>query len=207
MGGRDHPSIMDPLPQLKKGPKWLRESVSGINAAIVKNRPVAGVGTKVYDSPGGRVIDSDSSTGSALASSAIHPFKTYLRTDPENPEQYQAKVFLGSNLYNGLGNWSNTAITGLDSWFNVSENDYIYLTGAYVDSVLETVDVDSGSSLPGRIVITTGDNPTQTSWTTRIARILVIDDAWTVEQNLFQHLTLLEECVASVSVEYPFPVS
>lgn len=136
---------------------------------------------------------------------APHPFRVELRNDGEETPTYEAKVYLNSNLYAGLGNWDTIAITGLDSWFTVVEGDFIYLTGSYVDNVIDSVDVDSGLSLPGRIIINLSDEE-QTSWTTQIAKIIAVDGVLTVEPTLRQHLTLLSECLV-IPVQYPFPLS
>lgn len=197
--------------ELKKGPAWLRNALNERDTFLQGQKPVAGIGTTVVDSPGGRVVNIHHAT-LPPPDLSNHPFKTVIRNKPDEENKYQAKVALGSNLYGGLGNWSNITIVGLDDWFDVEIDDYIYLAGTYTSGSLTAVEVDSGPSLPGRIVFTSGGTPTQVSWATRISRVLNLEpDAESpvpvVEQNLFFHLTMTVVCVAGNSAEYPFPVS
>jgi len=142
-----------------------------------------------------------------LGNNFTHPFYPALKNvGTSEAPSYEVTIGQG-NLYKGLGNWSTEEITGLGEARVVVENDYVWITGTYSGGELDSVEVGSGSALPGRIVISTGGDPEQTSWTTRICRI-VTDGAGglKVERNVFQHLTLMRDCV-SVPVVYPFPVS
>lgn len=135
----------------------------------------------------------------------LHPFQVTLEFDPDE-EEWSATVFTG-NLYNGLENWGNTTITGLGAPFTVVENDHIWLEATYDSGDIDTVEVNSGSSLPDRIT-SSGSPAVQDSWVTRIARVVSNGSGGLkVEQILFTHLTLLQRCVANVSIEYPYPMS
>ena len=41
-----------------KGPKWLKQAFSDVDAKIEANKPISGIGTQVFDSAGGRPINS-----------------------------------------------------------------------------------------------------------------------------------------------------
>lgn len=204
---------MDPLPQLKKGPKWLRESVSGINAAIVKNRPVAGVGTKVYDSPGGRVIDSDSSTGGG-ASSSNDSFAILTRNNgtSESPE-WQAGVVYNSSLFRSVSYTDQQAITGLLSadqssgWFPTIDGDVIWLEIGFGTwpAVNSAAINNTGSSdvFPGEIVDDGEPIPTQTKACLVIGTISISGGEISVNQIVQTNQRMVNVATSTVAALYP----
>src|ERR1700748_2533193 len=55
------------------------------------------------------------------------PFSVTTRPNPDDPDTFQAKVFLQSNLMKSVILSDRQEITGLDSWFNYDVgNDLIY---------------------------------------------------------------------------------
>jgi len=198
--------MSSPVPPLNLGPRWLREKINELSRRIEDCKPVPGIGINISDGPGGKAISSISAVSGNSNSGIAHPFKTYIRPDPDNAGQFQAMVESGSNVYNGLGNWGNTSVTGLGAWFNAVENDYIYLAGTVSSGTVTGIYLGFGQTLPGRIVLG-GDPPEQTGFSYLIARIRKdANGDMYVEQNCFTHLTLLDVCLAGVSCKYPFAV-
>jgi len=145
-------------------------------------------------------IQVPSEMGSAMpvpANLPKSPFQIFVRE--KEGGGLEAMVGTG-NLYNGWGTYGTTSITGLGSWFDVSENHYVYLEADVSDGAISSIEVNSGGSLPGRITISSGDDPEQTAFVYRLGRI---GSGTVPEQNLFHDLTIDDKCVDSIPCLYP----
>ena len=58
-----------------KGPKWLKQAFSDVDAKIEANKPISGIGTQVFDSAGGRPINAFRGAGGGGTSVGGFPFQ------------------------------------------------------------------------------------------------------------------------------------
>lgn len=112
------------------GRLWNGDNV-GVGPGITK-RGVSGAGYSLSSSGGG-----------GASSGSIHPWKVSMRENPDTPGQFQALVYLNSDLLKSLRPDDGQTVTGLNTWFDLINNDVIWIeipissyapTGASIDS-------------------------------------------------------------------------
>lgn len=77
-------------PKKTKGPKWLRDAFQGLYDEIMRNRPVSGIGTMVYDAPGGRPVNAIG--GSSTSSLFYEPFRLISTDNGADPISLRIRI-------------------------------------------------------------------------------------------------------------------
>jgi hypothetical protein len=137
-------------------------------------------------------------SNAAKTTSNPHPWQIRLVTNDEEDVFYLVEY--NSNLYAGLGSYTNVTVTGLDSEAPVSEG-YVVLTGTVVNGACSTANVNLEGSFPERIEF---NEDVQTKFSAIIGYLYQDEnDAWTVRQNAFHNFTLFSTCVNGMPAIYP----
>lgn len=187
--------------------KWRAE----LDALRSGGNVAAGAGTRIRRGPGGAVVEA-TRTRRGGAREAAHPFRVTVRRDPNNSSQWQARVEPGT-LMRSFRFSDAATIAGLDSWFNVSADDIVYLRGAVSFYSLtsatvttagqERLDLSANPWEEDSILEDDGnnENPIQTLFRLPLA---VIEDGG-VTQLVFSHLQLFVFPVLLRPALYPRP--
>lgn len=205
-------------PKLSKGPKIFRDIVEELCKYIEINRPVSGIGSNVYDSPGGRPIDVTGTNGGASASLS-YPFKVYIRALPgSDPATYQAGVEYNSTLFRNIEYDSNISITGLlsedqsDGWFDINGTDRIWIEGTFSSwPILSSVQINSdgqGDDWGDGEVEDDGETiATQTKFRIMLATIETGGDGapFVATQFCRTHLQMMNTATDTIAIIYPYP--
>ena len=136
---------------------------------------------------------------SQQASTLLHPWKIYLRTQ-NNDTQF--KVDLNSVIYPSFQNWDTITVVGLDTWSDVSTG-FVVISGDVNNLECELVSISGPIvSPPDRISFS---EDTQASFSVIIGYLYQQDGTWCAIQNAFQNLTLIDVCVDGKAAIYPIP--
>lgn len=150
---------MKPPEKLKRGPAWLKKAHNDLLGFSIRSRPLRTDTCEIDEvADGTRILPKIMTEGgSSTASPTSHPFKVVTRTNPENPNQWQARVIANSFLFLSLrpNDWygqeggSASAIDNIDEWFNLNANDAIWL-GVVFDTTYPFAPNDVGINSWGR---------------------------------------------------------
>ena len=185
---------------LNWGPKPLRKWSMDVATAIKKNMALGGPGIAIEERSDGRVINvlddgsDDSTRDQGAGSQSRHPFQIVMVDD------VSALVREGT-IYDGLTNWNESlTITGFDSTFTVTENDYVWIVGTVSSGVTTAAEVGSGISIPARTLYSEG---AQTQWTVLLGQIVQSDGRFVPSQFIHTNLTIAHMCLSGNAAIYP----
>jgi hypothetical protein len=131
-----------------------------------------------------------------------HPWQIKLRTVPEtDPPEYEFKVEAASRLYEGLENWSDIEVSGLNEWFSILDGEYIILNGTVENGACTEAEILKTDTLPDRIVF---EDDEQTEFNTQLGFIFSQGEQLRVRQNAFHNFTLIQNCINDKIAIYPF---
>lgn len=214
-------------PDKLKGPKWLRDHFHGLARRVEEIKPVAGLGTQVIDSAGGRIINVRGGGGGGPSISAAHPF--YVHTLAVDDSTYFG-VDPASDLWIGIS-FDKQEITGLltdisdpdDPNWHAATAGICYLAGTLdTTGAITACEIKWGGKLAGESVGTTEilriktEDATETvpayqsQFNVPIARLTstTVGDVttWAVEQLAERHLTILDLNINAILCRYPLAV-
>jgi len=155
-----------------------------------------------------RLFDDGSEQTTAISEeSKTHPWKILLRVIPNtNPKQYEFKVEANSNLYSGLGGWNTIEVAGLDTWQEANTGVVILAGNIENFQCTDAVIFLDDGDLEERVVFS-GDPPNQfqTNFSTKLGSFSLLGgNGPSLVQEAFPIFTLMQNCVDSVPVIYPF---
>lgn len=196
----------------------LNNIVKGLKSAFIQ----PGIGYTMTRTNGGTTLNVKPGKGGSGGGEAFnHPFKVFIRENPDVPNQFQAGVYYYSDLMLSARPDDNLAITGLldaarvNGWFNVALGDLIWieLTFTYEGSTLSEVDatIDAGTELDPSLtpweefsIIEENEDGLQTIVRYPLASI-VSDGGLEIRQCVFTHLLLAWTGVYYKPALYPIP--
>lgn len=133
-----------PPPELKRGPKWLREMINSLRTFAIETQPLPGVGVQVNDSPSGRAINARTG-GSAAEAAQLLPFQLADASEGGQAKLRVAAGFVGGQMPPGMSNGDNPPyIVGVAG----SGRVYVGVTITISDGSISSVFVGVGSTIP-----------------------------------------------------------
>jgi hypothetical protein len=205
------------------GPPFFTRFAADVLKYIETIKPISGIGTKVIDSPGGRVVNADPGAGGGGSSVVDHPFTVLQRPSPTTEGVFQYGVIYESSLYNSLRPNDKISITGLLSedresgWFDLSPGGYIWLgvifnsSGVVTSAGIDNSDDDdfditaeAWAGENGYCEDDAGDPPTHQASRKLIAYTVSGDTAPILTQSMFRDQLLRNVCIDGRPARYPF---
>jgi hypothetical protein len=142
--------------------------------------------------------ESPREAGGGTATIPPHPWQILLRLNEDEDPEF--KVDLNSDLYSGLGDWSEVPITGLDTWIAASTG-YVTLKGTVSSGVVIGAEIIGPLvDLPERVVFS---GSAQTDFSTLLGYLFFQDGQIAVRQISSQNFTLFNSCVSGNPALYP----
>ena len=127
-----------------------------------------------------------------------HPWQVLLRT---KNKILQYKIDFNSTLYQGLGSFSNIAVTGLDFWDTASVG-YLYLFGTIKNGVCTKASIEGPEDIPSDRIEFIDDE--QNSFSVLIAYLYEDENSnIIVQQRAFHDFTLINSCINGKPAIYP----
>ena len=171
---------------LKAGPKWLKDAFYNLYQYIDTQRPISGVGTMVFDTPGGRAVNSTATGGPESTAAVINPWDIINLTgvgtaDPDTGiyPNYTANIWPGtvmgliaSNIFDDFSFTSDLTyfkagctsdgkvVTAVEIYVDTTPPDH---QNAAIDAMPDNFDIVFGIALDGKTYRTIGPtNPVLT---------------------------------------------
>jgi len=207
--------MTEPPPELRRGPRWMREAYNHLRQFALINRPLRSPNCEISQTPMGTQILPAFVPGEEGGDTPPHPFQVLTRTDSEG--DVFAGVVYFSKLFSSLVPSSGQTITGLlednplptdPGWFAIADGDLIWLEVQDDGATIEhgtTFNASASAWNENAYLEDDGEEtPSQLAARKIIARVVEVSGVLTIDQEMRNHQVMLDLCVNGQPARYPF---
>jgi hypothetical protein len=208
--------MIEPPPELRRGPRWMREAYNHLRQFTLINRPLRSPNCEISQTPmGTQILPAFVPGGEDAPAIPPHPFQVLTRVD-EDGDTFAGVVYF-SRLFSSLVPNSGQTITGLlldnplptdPGWFSIEDGDLIWLEVASGGATIEhgTSFAPSATAWNENAYLEDDgeDPPQQLAARKIIARVVEVSGVLTIQQEMRTHQVMLDLCVNGRPARYPF---